>query len=160
MAGWESVAVIVAGAAAALIGALFIAVSINIQVIGRSIELRNRAAQTLVLFGGPLTISVLLVVPDQPLVALGAELVTVAVLAGTTAFVLDRRAKRLQDRTTLGHVLEIATPNGATAVLTGAAGVILLLGLPAGLFLLIPGFIACLIGGAVNAWLLLTRITG
>ena len=69
MAGWEDVAVLVGGAAAALIGALFIAVSINIHVIGRSIELRNRAAQTLVLFGGPLTISVLLVVPDQPVVA-------------------------------------------------------------------------------------------
>jgi hypothetical protein len=55
--------------------------------------------------------------------------------------------------------MEVTTPNAATTVLTAASGVILLLGLPAGLFLLIPGFIAGLIGGAVNAWLLLTKIT-
>jgi len=42
----------------------------------------------------------------------------------------------------------------------GAAGVILLLGFPTGLFLLAPAFIASPIGGAVNAWLLLTRTTG
>ena len=46
----------------------------------------------------------------------------------------------------------------AAAGLTGAAGVVLLLGLKAGLFVLIPAFIASLIGGAANAWLLLTRI--
>lgn len=159
MPGWEDVAVIVGGAAAALIGALFVAVSINIQVIGRSTELRNRAAQTLVLFGGPLTLSVLLAVPDQPDVVLGAELVTVAVLTGTTALVLDRRAKRQRDHTILGHLMEVTTPNAATAVLTAAGGVILLIGRPAGLYLLIPAFIATLIGGALNAWLLLTRIT-
>jgi hypothetical protein len=74
MAGWEDVAVIVGGSAGALIGALFVAVSIKIDIIGRSTELRNRAAQALVLFGAPLTVSVLLAVPDQPVVALGGEL--------------------------------------------------------------------------------------
>jgi hypothetical protein len=160
MAGWADVAVIVGGSAGALIGALFVAVSIKIDIIGRSTELRNRAAQALVLFGAPLTVSVLLAVPDQPVVALGGELVTVAVLAGTAALVLDRRAKRQPNGTTLGHLLQVATPNGVTVVLTGAAGVILLLGFPAGLFLLTLSFIASLIGGAVNAWLLLTRTTG
>ena len=158
MAGWQDVAVIVGGSAGALIGALFVAVSVNIDVIGRSVELRNRAGQTLVLFGGPLTVSILLAVPDQPIAALGGELVAVAVLAGIGATVLDRRARREPHATALGHVLEVATPNAVAAGLTGAAGVVLLLGLKAGLFVLIPAFIASLIGGAANAWLLLTRI--
>jgi hypothetical protein len=58
------------------------------------------------------------------------------------------------------HLSGRPTPNGVTVVLTGAAGVILLLGFPAGLFLLALSFIASLTGGAVNAWLLLTRTTG
>ena len=97
MDGWEDVAVVVGGAAAALIGAFFVAVSIKIDVIGRSLELRNRAAQTLVLFINPLVAAVLLVVPEQPTVALGIELIALGVIAGAAAFVLDQRAKRHRD---------------------------------------------------------------
>ena len=48
---WDTFAQIIGTAAAALIGLLFVAVSIRIASIARSQELRNRAAQTLTLFG-------------------------------------------------------------------------------------------------------------
>jgi len=51
LGSWDAFAVIVGGASAALLGLLFVAISIRIGVIAGSRELRNRAAQTLVLFG-------------------------------------------------------------------------------------------------------------
>jgi hypothetical protein len=64
---------------------LLVAVSIKIDVIGRSMELRNRAAQILVLFINPLVAAVLLAVPEQPIVALGIELIALGVIAGAAA---------------------------------------------------------------------------
>ena len=51
MGAWDTFAAISGGAAATLTGLLFVAVSIRIASIARSQELRNRAAQTLSLFG-------------------------------------------------------------------------------------------------------------
>jgi len=48
---WDSFAVVVGGASGALLGLLFVAISIRLEVIVASSELRSRAAQTLVLFG-------------------------------------------------------------------------------------------------------------
>jgi hypothetical protein len=50
LTGWDSFAVVAGGAASALIGLLLVAVSIRVDVIAASMELRNRAAQTLSLF--------------------------------------------------------------------------------------------------------------
>lgn len=60
MEKWSTFAVIAGGAAAALTGLLFVAVSIRIDVIAKSQELRNRAAQTLALFLTVLFIAILL----------------------------------------------------------------------------------------------------
>jgi hypothetical protein len=72
---------------------LFVAVSIRIAYIARSQELRNRAAQTLSLFGTVLIISVLIAIPRQAYRTLGAELVVLAVITGIGFYILDRRAK-------------------------------------------------------------------
>lgn len=159
MDGWEDVAVVVGGAAAALIGAFFVAVSIKIDVIGRSMELRNRAAQTLVLFISPLVAAVLLVVPEQPTVALGIELIALGVIAGAAAVVLDQRAKRHRDAGRISRTLEIVTPNAITSVLTGVAGIVLVVGHEAGFYFLVPAFLAAITGGVINAWLFLAKIT-
>jgi hypothetical protein len=62
---WGTFATISGGAAAALTGLLFVAVSIRIASVAQSQELRNRAAQTLTLFGTVLIVSVLLAIPGQ-----------------------------------------------------------------------------------------------
>ena len=90
---WSTFAQTAGTAAASLIGLLFVAVSIRIDVIARSQELRNRAAQTLSLFGTVLLTAILIATPGQATQALGAELTALAVIAGGGLFVLDRRAK-------------------------------------------------------------------
>ena len=90
MESWENFAVIVGGAAAALLGLLFIAISIRVNLVAASTELRSRAAQILVLFGAVLVVAILLVVPEQPLPVLGAEFVVLALGLGVGPHVLER----------------------------------------------------------------------
>jgi hypothetical protein len=56
-------------------------------------------------------------------------------------------------------VLEAVTPNMVTSVLLLAAGIILVLGLGAGLYVLVAPVLTAMVGGVASAWLLLTKIT-
>jgi len=65
-------------ATAALLGLLFVAVSIRVETIAKSAELRNRSAQTLTLLLTGLLVAALLAVPDQRKWARGGEYVVLA----------------------------------------------------------------------------------
>lgn len=77
--------------AGALTGLLFVAVSVRGRALSESPALRNRAAQTLVLFMTSVLIAVVVTAP-QPSTAVGWQLLALAALSGSTLFVLDRRA--------------------------------------------------------------------
>ena len=51
------------------------------------------------------------------------------------------------------------SPNTISAVLVGVAGLTFLLKAGGGLYWLIPAAVASLLGGVVNAWLFLVRVT-
>ena len=68
----DTFAVIIGGAAGALIGLLFVSVSIRIEVISASPDFRNRGAATLSLFTTVLLVAVLLGI-SQPLRAAAAR---------------------------------------------------------------------------------------
>ena len=74
METWEEFAVVTGGAVAALTGLLFVAVSIRIDVIAASTDLRSRAAQTLTLFLTITLVALLFAIPDQPEWLFGSEL--------------------------------------------------------------------------------------
>src|SRR5262245_18139449 len=90
--GWTDFAVVMGAATAALLGLLFVAVSIRVETIARSAELRNRSAQTLTLLLTGLLVAALLAVPDQRKWALGAEYLALALVVTGMALILDRRA--------------------------------------------------------------------
>src|ERR1700677_4984867 len=73
-AGWENFFVAEVGAAAALTGLLFVAVSINLARILAVPHLPDRAGETLVVLGGVLAAATFGLVPDQGHVALGCEI--------------------------------------------------------------------------------------
>jgi len=151
------------GAAAALTGLLFVAVSIRTDVISRSQELRNRAAQTLTLFVTVLFVAMLLGIPDQSLRLLGAEVLALGVLTGAGMLALDRRARVTPDADgatahRLASILDAVAPNAITSILLLAAGLLLIFGVHAGLDVLIVPVLVALAGGVASAWLLLTKI--
>jgi hypothetical protein len=161
---WSTFAAVSGGAAAGLTGLLFVAVSIRIEFIARSQELRNRAAQTLALFVTVLLISILLSIPDQAYRVLGVELVVLAAIAGGSLWALDRRAKgsssaRGASAEAVALLLDAVAPNAVTSVLLAIAGLLLVFGVHAGLYVLVLPVLVALVGGVVSAWLLLTKIT-
>lgn len=155
---WLSFGEALAAVAGALTGLLFVALSVKSDVLAASLSLSSRAAQTLVLFMTSVLIAVLLVAP-QPPAALGWELLAVAAVSGTALLILDRRAGHSTDQG-VARYIERFSPNTITAVLVAVAGLTLLLQAGGGLYWLIPAAVASLVGGVVNAWLFLVRLTG
>ena len=159
MEAWYTFAEISGSAAAALTGLLFVAVSIRITYIARSQELRNRAAQTLSLFGTVLIVAVLVAIPRQAYRTFGAELVVLAVIAGIGLYILDLRAKGDRSNQAIAPVLQAVTPVTVTSLLLLAAGIVLAIGVPAGLYVLVAPVPAAFVGGIARTWLFLIKIT-
>lgn len=158
MDSWYTFAVIVGGAAAALLGLLFVAISIRLNIIAESGELRSRAAQTLIQFGVVLLAAVLLTVPSQPPNLYGAELVVLAAASGGGLYALERRAAKRPSDQRIGPVLKAVSPNAITPALLLACGIVLCCGVLAGLYILIAPVVAAFVGGLANAWLFMTRL--
>ena len=81
-----------------------------------------------------------------------------AVVSGTALLILDRRAGHDTNQGVARYV-EKFSPNTITAVLVGVAGITFLLKAGGGLYWLIPATVASLLGGVINAWLFLVRVT-
>ena len=153
---WHEFYLLVGTAAATVLALLFVAVSINSDVLAGSRSLASRAAQTLVLFITP-AISAVVIVAPQPGPALGAELLAIAAASGAVLLVLDRRAGH-NAASGVARYIERASPNSVTAVLVGVAGLSFLLKAGGGLYWMIPAVLAGLVGGVINVWLFLDRM--
>jgi hypothetical protein len=149
---WGGFAMVAGGAAAALLGLLFVAVSIRVNVIAGSAELRNRAAQTGALFLTVVLATLLLDVPQQER-ALGVEFLVLTAVTGGTLHLLDRHAVVVSASARIGRVIDAVNPNTLTCVLLAASGLTLLLGGAWGLYVFAAAVIVVLVGGVTNAWL-------
>jgi len=158
---WVPFAAVAGTAAAGLTGLLFVAVSIKIDVIAPSLELRNRAAQILLLFGTVVIISIVLSIPGQAHGPLGVELIALGAIAGAGMLVLDHRAHSGADTGgshAIGRTLDVIAPNAVTSVLVLVSGGLVAAGVNAGLYVLVVPIVAALVGGVASAWLLLTKL--
>jgi len=88
--------------AGALTGLLFVAVSIKSDLLTASPNLSSRAAQSLCLFMTAVLIALLIASP-QPRVALGVELLLLAVSSGLLMLILNRRAGHANAKSVIGY---------------------------------------------------------
>jgi hypothetical protein len=155
---WHDLFVASAGASAALLGLLFVAVSINLERILSYRGLPERALETLLLLLGVLVVSIVGLIPAQSNVAFGLELL---VVSGVVAVIIFRRQdlpgiygqetliwwwiSRLVVR--LMGTLPLIV--GGLSVLTEAGG---------GLYWIAAGVVLAICGAVANAWVLLVEI--
>jgi modulator of FtsH protease len=148
----------VSGAAAALAGLLVVSISINVREIASDRALPPRAGTALTMLVVPLVVALCLLIPEQSSDALGVELVGVGVAAGA---VLTRFSwpRNLAPQRTLASwfigqamwVLLVVVPLllAGIGVLTTGLG---------GLYWLPVSVVAAVIGGLLQAWVLLIEI--
>ena len=160
---WHDFFLAQAGAAGVLTGLVFVGVSINLQQIVSEpgSGLAGRAAEALIPLVGVLTASVLLLVPGQGQVMVGAEVLVVGL--ATWGCVVATQLLRLRSWETMTpdlrqvFVLRIALGQIATLPLVIASVAVLAGGL-GGLYWLVAGTVFPILVALFDAWVLLVEV--
>jgi modulator of FtsH protease len=158
---WSDLFVATTGAAAALAGLLFVAVSINLERILQYPGLPERALETLLLLLGVVVASVFGLVPEPGRTAVGLELLVVGlVLVIVVGVVFAKSVRRVRGNANTprlylpGRIL-LVVPGTVPYVVGGAS---LLAEAGGGFYWVLAGIVGGLIGGVINAWVLLVEI--
>ncbi|HEX4446063.1 MAG TPA: hypothetical protein VH044_04980 [Polyangiaceae bacterium] len=156
VAGWENFFVAEAGAAAALSGLLFVAVSINLTRILAISHLPGRALESLLIFLSVLVVATFGLVPGQSRTGLGLEIgiTGLAVFGMTLANQLRFRKDPVARRWMVSRVIGCQ----AASVPFIVAGALLVSGSDRGIYWVVPGMLASFGAGVLNAWVLLVEI--
>jgi hypothetical protein len=155
---WESFFVALAGAAAALAGLVFVALSINLARVLGGRGLPERAAEAIVLLSSVLLVALLGLVPGQPARLLGVELLGPALLGWGVPTTVQMRAFRRREYERPGKFASRVVLNQAATLPLILTGVSLFLGWGGGLYWLVPGVILSLVVGLSGAWVFLIEI--
>ena len=160
---WHDFFLALAGTAAVLTRLVFVAVSINLQEIVSQpgSGLPGRAAEALILLVGVLTASILLLVPGQGKVIVGAEVLAVGL--ATWGWVVSIQLLRLRGWGTMrpdlrqAFVLRVALGQIATLPFV-VAGIAVLAGGLGGLYWLVAAMVFSILVALFEAWVLLVEI--
>ena len=144
------------GAAAALTGLLFVAISINLQQILKYPHLPGRAAGTLGILMSALVVSGFALAPGQGSRALGIEIAAAGAAVAVQAFWVTLGKGRPGDPETwlVQHLASLLLPSIAFIV----GGVSLVAGVGGGLYWVLAAVMLVFVSASVNAWVLLVEI--
>lgn len=156
-AAWHDLFVAVAGAAAALTGLIFVAVSINLSQILKYRALPVRAAETLSVLVGLLLLAVFVLVPGQSRAALGIEVLLLGLVLAAALLYGRLRLPRTAGEPWLWTVTPLSVILAATVPMI-VAGISLLAAAGGGLYWLVAAVILGVTGAMANAWILLVEI--
>jgi hypothetical protein len=155
---WTDLFVATAGASAALAGLVFVAVSINLERILAFPGLPERALETLLFLVSVLLVSVVALIPGQNHVALGLELLLLAL--AIDAVVLRQPTLQVEAGETMRPSWRVARwalrAVATTPFLIG--GVSILVEGGGGLYWLVAGIVLAIAASVANAWVLLVEI--
>jgi len=156
MQGWSNFFVGELGAAAALTGLLFVAVSINLARILQFAHLPVRAAEALLELLSVLIVTTFALIPHQTSAAYGLEIG----IAGFASWILHTRAmihSRKFDREYIRFTPRFLV-NQLPPLPFIIAGALLIAGRPSGVYWIVPGVLLSFAAGIFGAWVLLVEI--
>jgi hypothetical protein len=162
--GWQNFFAAEVGAAAALTGLIFVAISINLNRIIGHPALPGQAGDALCKLGAILVIATIGLVPGMRLETTGALIGLVGLVAwlGCTVPQIRLLRRRLPEWNWLAHrrwiLRRVITTQCATIPLM-IAGISLVVDRGGGLYWLLPGVIFSFVGGIIGAWILLVEIS-
>ncbi len=157
-APWSEFAVGVVGAAATLVGLLFVAVSINLRRILEFTGLPARAGQTLIFLATPLFAALFVLIPNQSNAALAGEILAVAFLTGAAHLRISVQSGRSEHEAFGLWLANRTAPGAAVTVCLLLAGITLLAQSGGGLYWTVPSVVIAILAGILNAWVLLVEI--
>ena len=158
---WQNFYVMTGGAAAALTGLLFVAMSLHAKTIMSNLFYRNRAIGTLTSLTSQLLLSGAVLIPGQPLWLLGAEVEATALffLGVTIRAVLTRGPESGSIPMAWSRRIVELVGGSAWNVLFNAAGVSLLVRAGGGLYLFAADMFLMFGWNIYVAWVLITEVS-
>lgn len=158
---WQNFYIVTGGAAAALAGLLFVAMSLHSRTIMSNRFYSGRAVGTLMSLASQLLLSCAVLIPGQPLWLLGLEVEATALFF--TAFTIAGLLRRGDDvpkvATTWTHRLMEQVGGTTWVVLFNAAGISLLIRFGGGLYLLGAVMFFMFAWNIYIAWILITEVS-
>jgi hypothetical protein len=160
IAEWSTLLAVEAGAAATLMGLVFVALSINLTRILAVPGLPGRGAESIMQFLQVFLISTVALIPRQSERTFAIEVLIIAVAAWgcqVTVQVYYLKVRRGQ-RHPWGWFVYRAVMSQFATIPFIVAGITLFLDVPGGVYWLVPGFVFSFLAGVMSAWVLLVEI--
>jgi hypothetical protein len=145
------------GASAALVGLLFVAVSINLAKIVAAPALPGRAIEALLVLVLVLFVATFGLVPGQSNTSYGIEVLVTAALTWAATIIVQSRAPREPNEPRMWMASRVLTSQAATLPMI-IAGISVLVGRGGGLYWTVVGVITSFSAALIDAWVLLVEI--
>ncbi len=144
------------GAAAALTGLLFVAISINLEQILKYPQLPGRAAGTLGILVSALVVSGFALAPGQSSRSLGIEIAAAGAIVAVQALWVGHGKETPAEPASwqIEHLTTLLLPSIALIV----GGVSLIAGEGGGLYWVLAAILLAFVSASINAWVLLVEI--
>jgi len=156
MPGWSNFFVGELGAAAALTGLLFVAVSINLSRILQFSHLPTRAAEALLALVSVLIVTTFALIPRQSSIAYGIEIGATGLIVWAMHTLALIRSRKF-DRQYVGFMSRFVV-NQLPPLPFIISGGLLIAGRSAGVYWIVPGILLSFAAGIFGAWVLLVEI--
>lgn len=154
---WHDFFVATVGSAAALTGLIFVSVSINITRIISFPKLPERAMLSIILLLNILVISCLMLIPSQPILWTGVEVLSISLCVYSFVTRMDIGIYKKSGEYKKQYLISLIY-NQVSLLPYVAAGVTILIFKANGIYWLVPGIIISFIKSVIDAWVLLVEI--